>query len=119
MHLIIPSELKRQRKAVVSSVAKKERVGTALKYKWALSAKEEAEIKASFSRREMVMHCDSQAAVAILKKGTTKPNLQFWAEAIWDMSKSLNLVIEFVWTARDYSVEADLLLERLICMTGQ
>ncbi|KIH44441.1 hypothetical protein ANCDUO_25533 [Ancylostoma duodenale] len=38
-------EMKRQWKAVVSAVADKERIGTALSFKWSLSAEEQKEIK--------------------------------------------------------------------------
>lgn len=68
---------------------------------------------------QVVWHFDNQAAVSILKKGSTraaastlkrgstKSNLQILAKNIWHMSKSLGLTIEFVWMSPDFNVDAD------------
>ncbi|CAJ0603503.1 unnamed protein product [Cylicocyclus nassatus] len=46
MHLVIPLDLRKRWKAVVSQVAEKESLGTAMSFKWALTSQEKAEIQA-------------------------------------------------------------------------
>ncbi|VDN21173.1 unnamed protein product [Cylicostephanus goldi] len=58
-------------------------------------------------REQLVWHCDNQAAVAILKKGTTRPHLQNLAKEIWDFCAQFQLTIEFSWIARAFNNEAD------------
>ncbi|KAK6755446.1 hypothetical protein RB195_014047 [Necator americanus] len=185
MHLVIPLEKRRVWKAVVTSLAKKEQLGTALTYRWALDQAERTEILgwlrfdtefqgismtlsrhllnairgfsdaselgvgsvlyldnhdkifsstnlpadligASSTARELfaillgleafsgyllneevVWHCDNQAAIVILTKGSTKPDLQILAQRIWNLCDNLRVRIEFVWISREFNTEAD------------
>ncbi|KAK6765293.1 hypothetical protein RB195_025285 [Necator americanus] len=56
---------------------------------------------------EVVWHCDSQAAIAILKKGGREPELQPLAQHIWKLSDNLHVKIEFVWISQEFNTEAD------------
>ncbi|CAJ0594930.1 unnamed protein product [Cylicocyclus nassatus] len=57
---------------------------------------------------EAIWHCDNQAAVAILRKGTTKSQLQKVAEDIWTICARLHLTVKFCWIAREFNTKADL-----------
>lgn len=56
---------------------------------------------------EVAWHCDNQAAVAIMTKGSTKKNLQEIAQEIWNFCADASIHAEFFWVAREFNVEAD------------
>ncbi|KAK6725597.1 hypothetical protein RB195_004113 [Necator americanus] len=131
-------------KAVVTAIAKKDQLGTAPMYRWALNQAERDEIidnhnkisssinllqellgssstarelfdilaglqafSGYLSSEEVVWHCDNQTAIAILKKGSTKPDLQTVAQDIRKLCDNLHVKIEFVWISREFNTEAD------------
>ncbi|KAK6725596.1 hypothetical protein RB195_004113 [Necator americanus] len=144
MHLVIPLEKRGLWKAVVTAIAKKDQLGTAPMYRWALNQAERDEIidnhnkisssinllqellgssstarelfdilaglqafSGYLSSEEVVWHCDNQTAIAILKKGSTKPDLQTVAQDIRKLCDNLHVKIEFVWISREFNTEAD------------
>lgn len=61
------------------------------------------------SKKLIVIHCDNQPAVSILKKGSIKPHLQEIALEIENFRKGSGLVFDYRWVPRDENGAADAL----------
>lgn len=67
------------------------------------------EDKLKFSGKRVIVHCDNQAAVSIMQKGSIKIHLQEIAQKINEFRESCHSEFIFKWVPGEYNHDADLL----------